>query len=326
MANNTNINSNIIIKDEDLYLYVLNENNKYITKEYIEKVLKKYGINHKVKNLERFQQSVTHSSYIERDLKNDRIVKIIKDKNIQPIDDPKKAIPLQKKSYERLEFLGDSIIHCILAEYLFTRYTDEQEGFMTRLRTKIENGETLSKLASILGLHEYAIIARNIEQIGGRDKNINIFEDCFEAFIGALYLESDFEICKKFLISLIQKEVDISQLLYKESNFKDLLLQYYHKMKWEDPEYGLEATIGPDENGKKIFKMYVKGYTRENNSDINDTNDSNNNEIVWTKIGRGSGSTKKKGEQEAAKQSLLYYEVINENSDDECDEYEEIDN
>ena len=233
---------------------------------------------------------------------------------------------MQKKSYERLEFLGDSIIHCILAEYLFTRYTDEQEGFMTRLRTKIENGETLSKLASILGLHEYAIIARSIEQIGGRDKNINIFEDCFEAFIGALYLESDFEICKKFLISLIQKEVDISQLLYKESNFKDLLLQYYHKMKWEDPEYGLEATIGPDENGKKIFKMYVKGYTRENNSDINDINDTNNNEIVWTKIGRGSGSTKKKGEQEAAKQSLLYYEVINENSDDECDEYEEIDN
>jgi dsRNA-specific ribonuclease len=313
MSNNSNINTNINIKDEDLYLYVLNENNKYITKQHIEKVLKRYGISHKVKNLQRFQQAMTHSSYVERDLKNDRIVKIIKEKNIQPIDDPKKAIPLQKDSYERLEFLGDSIIHCILAEYLFNRYEDEQEGFMTRLRTKIENGETLSELANILGFHEYAIIARNIEQIGGRDKNFNIFEDCFEAFIGALYLESDFDTCKKFIVSLIQKEVDIPQLLYKENNFKDLLLQYYHKMKWEDPEYGLEETIGPDENGKKIFKMYVKGYTRDEDD-----------EIVWTKIGRGSGSSKKKGEQEAARQSLLYYEVINENSDDEGDEYEEI--
>lgn len=312
MSNNTNSN---IIKDEDLYLYVLNENNKYITKNHIEKILKKYGVVHKIKNLERFQQAMTHSSYIERDLKNDRIVKIIKEKNIQPIDDPKKALPLQKQSYERLEFLGDSIIHCILADYLFNRYNDEQEGFMTRLRTKIENGETLSVLANILGLHEYAIIARNIEQVGGRDKNVNIFEDCFEAFIGALYLESDFDTCKNFMISLIQKEVDISHLLYKETNFKDLLLQYYHKMKWEDPEYGLDETIGPDENGKKIFKMYVKGYTHDNDD-----------EIVWTKIGRGSGSSKKKGEQEAARQALLYYEVINENSDEEGDEYEEIPN
>ncbi len=309
---NNNTNNNIIIKDKDLYLYVLNENNKYITKQHIEKILKKYGITHKVKNLERFQQAMTHSSYIERDLKNDRIVKIIKEKNIQPIDDPNKAIPLQKDSYERLEFLGDSIIHCILADYLFTRYEDEQEGFMTRLRTKIENGETLSELANVLGFHEYAIIARNIEQIGGREKHFNIFEDCFEAFIGALYLESDFDTCKKFMVSLIQKEVDISQLLYKETNFKDLLLQYYHKMKWEDPEYGLEESIGPDENGKKIFKMYVKGYRHDDD------------EIVWTKIGRGSGSSKKKGEQESARQALLYYEVINENSDEEGDEYQEI--
>ncbi len=311
--NTNNINNNINIKDEDLYLYVLNEHNKLITKQHIEKILKKYGVSHKVKNLNRYQQAMTHSSYIERDLKNDRIIKIIKEKNIQPIDNPKNAIPLQKESYERLEFLGDSIIHCILADYLFNRYEEEQEGFMTRLRTKIENGETLSELANLLGFHEYAIIARNIEQGGGREKNINIFEDCFEAFIGALYLESDFDTCKKFLITLIQKEVDISQLLYKETNFKDLLLQYYHKMKWEDPEYGLEETIGPDENGKKIFKMYVMGYTKDEDNDI-----------IWTKIGRGSGSSKKKGEQDSAKQALLYYDAINENSDDESDEYEAI--
>lgn len=313
MQTNINNNTTINIKDEDLYLYILNENNKYITKKHIESVLKKYGVNHKVKNLERFQQAMTDSSYVERDLKNDRIVKIIKEKNLQPITDPTKAIPLQKASYERLEFLGDSIIHCILAEYLYTRYEDEQEGFMTRLRTKIENGETLSKLALIAGFDKYALIARNLEQLGGRDKNHSIFEDCYEAFIGALFLESNFDTCKTFVISMIEKEIDISQLLHKENNFKDLLLQYYHKMKWEDPEYGLEETIGPDELGKKLFKMYVKGYTKDDDD-----------EIVWTKIGRGTGSSKKKGEQEAARQALLYYDVINENSDDDDDEYEII--
>jgi len=310
----TNINiENINIKDEDLYLYVLNENNKYITKKYIESVLKSYGINHKVKNLERFQQAMTDSSYVEKDLEKDRLRIIIKEKNLSPIDNPKNAIPLQKASYQRLEFLGDSIIHCVLAEYLYTRYEDEQEGFMTRLRTKIESGETLSQLAIKIKFNEYALIARNLEQIGGRDKNRSIFEDCYEAFIGALYLESDFNTCKNFIISMIQKEVDISQLLYKETNYKDLLLQYYHKMKWEDPKYGLESTIGTDETGKKYFKMYVTGYTKDDDD-----------EIVWTKVGKGCGSSKKKGEQEAARQALLYYEVINEYSDDENDEYELI--
>lgn len=303
------------MKDNEICLYILNENNIFITKEHIENVLLKYGVKHKVQNIDRYIQAMTHSSYVDRDLRNDRIVKIIKEKNLKPIEDPSSAIPLQKESYERLEFLGDSIIHCILAEYLYNRFEDEQEGFMTRLRTKIENGETLSELSQILGLHKYAIISRTIEQNGGREKNINIFEDVLEAFIGALYLETNFKTCKNFFVSLIQKEVDISQLLYKETNFKDTLLQYYHKMKWEDPEYGLDEIIGPDENGKKTFKMYVKGYTKDESNDI-----------IWTKIGRGCGSSKKKGEQESAKQALIYYDVINEESDDETDEYEYIKN
>jgi dsRNA-specific ribonuclease len=316
MINNTNTNinnTNINIKEDDLDLYILNENNIYITKEYIENILKKYKINHKVKNLNNFQIAFTHPSYIIRDLKNDRIVKIIKEKNIQPISNRNKAIPMQQHSYQRLEFLGDSIIHTILAEYLFKRYDDKDEGFMTRLRTKIENGEILSKLAKKLEFNKYALIARNIEQINGRDKNDSIFEDCFEAFIGALHLESNYELCKKFIVELIENEVDIAQILYKENNFKDLLLQYHHKMKWEDPEYGLEEIIGPDENGKKIFKMYVKGYKTNNK-----------NEYIWTKVSIGSGSSKKKGEQEAAHNALIFYDAIIDESDNESIEYEII--
>ncbi len=209
------------VSEEKLYLYVLNEKNIYITKEHIESILKKYGVSHKVKNLKMFQQAMVHSSYIERDLKNDRITKIIKEKNLTPIDNPKLAIPLQPQSYERLEFLGDSIIHAVFADYLYSRYENENEGFMTRLRTKLENSETLSYLANKLDFHKYAIIARNIELSNGRDKNINIFEDCFEAFIGALFLESSFDLCQKFIIAMVQSEIDISYLLYNETNFKE---------------------------------------------------------------------------------------------------------
>ena len=151
----------------------------------IQKLLSVYDITYKIGNLETFQHAMTHTSYLKRDFKTDKIVKMIKEKNLEPIMDPNKAIPLQDESYERLEYLGDSIIHAILAEYLFNRYPDRDEGFLTKLRTKIENGQTLARLAKDLGLHEYVLIARNIEQIGGRDKNSHIFEDTFEAFLGA---------------------------------------------------------------------------------------------------------------------------------------------
>ena len=297
----------IIKTDEGLVFNPYNSFNNEIKLSDVQFILEKYGIPPRIYNFLLYKRAFIHRSYTKRpEFENLQ-------QNIKIVERPIDCLPLSTKSNERLEFLGDGILECVTKYILYRRFPKEQEGFMTRLRTKIENGETLSELANLLEFNKYALIANNIEQGGGRDKNINIFEDCFEAFIGALYLESSFDTCKKFIISLIQEEVDISGLLYKETNFKDLLLQYYHKMKWEDPEYGLEETIGPDENGKKIFKMYVKGYTKDDDD-----------EIIWTKIGRGSGSSKKKGEQEAAKQALLYYDVINENSDDESDEYEVI--
>ncbi len=310
MDNNiNNINKEDELNDNEILLYILNENNIYITESHIEKILKENNVNHKINNLTLFQEALTHSSYVERDLKNDRIVKLIKEKNLEKIDEKliTKAIPLQKKSYERLEFLGDSILHLILAEYLFNRYPEEQEGFMTRLRTKIENGETLSNLSIKLGFNKFALIARNMD-INIREKNNNIFEDCLEAFLGALFTETNYDICKKFIVSLIEREVDFSELLYKENNFKDLLLQYYHVQKWDDPEYGLDEALEYEEENKtkKLFKMYVKGYTTNKNG-----------EIIWTKVGFGSGSSKKKGEQMAAKNALKYLNAYNENSDDD---------
>lgn len=285
--------------NEELKLYILNEANIPITKKYIENTLKSYDISHKVKNLFQFQTAMVHTSYLNRDLRNDRIVKLVKEKDLEriPEKDIAKAMPLFDISYERLEFLGDSVIHLALADYLHDRYSDEQEGFMTRLRTKIESGDTLAYLSKVLGLDKYVIIARNIEQIGGRDSNAHILEDCFEAFIGSLYLESSFDICKKLIIRLIEKNVDFSDLIHVETNYKDTLLQCYHKWKWPDPEYG--STGFYEKDNKKFFSMYVKGF-----------NNSSQGEKEWIIMGEGCGTSKKKGEQEAAKDALIRFGVL----------------
>lgn len=284
--------------DVDYTLYILNEKNKYITKKFIVDLLTKYGIKYKIKDLNKFQLAMTHESYLKTNLINDKLIKMIKEKNLEPVPDPKSAIPLQDSSYERLEFLGDSIIHMVLADYLSDRYPDRDEGFLTKLRTKIENGQTLASLAKQLGLHEYVLIARNIEQIGGRDKNAHIFEDTFEAFLGAIYDDSnkDFDLCKKLVIAIIENHIDLAHLIYNETNHKDTLLQYYHKMKWSDPEYRLLEIIERD--SKKYFKMGVCDPSGKI-------------------VGVGTSSAKKKGEQIAALKALISFGVINEDDSEE---------
>lgn len=288
--------------------HILNKQNIYITNKYINSILSKYNTPYKIKNLDMFRRAMTHTSYLKIDLKNEKNAKkkytFIKEKEIDPIDNKKDAIPLQSNSYERLEFLGDSVIRTILAEYLYKRYENEDEGFMTRLRTKIEKGESLAKLSLIVGLDKYILISKLIESKGGRNKNVSILEDVFEAFIGALFNETNFELCKTFFINLIEEEIDMAELLNNDDNYKDMLLQYYHKMKWNAPTYSMLSQNGTD--NKKEFVMCVK----DNTGNI---------------IGIGSGSSKKKGQQVAAHQALIKLCILNEDSDTESDSNESCD-
>ena len=221
--------------------YILNEKNKPITAEFIEGTVARYGPKIKVKRLELFQEAMIHISYLIRDEKfystNKTKPYQIQSNDIEPLDDLSKAMPLQKVSGDELEYLGDSVDHDIIAEYIFTRYRGNGEGFMTKLRTKIENSDSLYVLAKIIGLNEYVVISRYVEKNGGRETNKNILEDAFEAFMGALRLDAGFEVCRQFLMTLIEREMDMAQLLYTETNFKERLLQYFHLRKWMDPKY-----------------------------------------------------------------------------------------
>ena len=293
-------------KDGDFKNHIINENNIPITKEFIDSIFRKYKFNHKVKNLEVFQLAMVHISYLNRTTITEKTARLLKD--VIPIDDSNKklAMSLKDQCYGRLEYLGDAIIHAILAEYLFDRYKNEDEGFLTKLRTKLEKDVTLSELSKKVGLHKYAIVARNIEQSGGRLNNVHMTEDIFEAFFGALSLEVKYEKCKDLLISIIENEIDIAELIYNDDNYKDRLMQYFHQVKWSEPKYFED--VSQQKNIKegcqeiRSFTTYVKNPSGEI-------------------LGAGVGNSKTKSEQNAAYNALIKLKVINENEDDEGSDY-----
>lgn len=288
---------NRITSDE---LFLLNPSNVLITKDFLNSIFKKYNLNITVKNLDIFIRATTHQSYCKSEIgKNtNQIPKHAIPKHL----DIHNIVPLQNESYERLEFLGDAMIHSILGEYLYDRYPTQNEGFMTILRTKLENMTTLSKLSKILGLHKYILISRYLEDSGDRTKNEHLTEDGFEAFIGAIYKDTNnnYDICKKLIHTLIETELDIAELLNSEKNYKALLLEYAHKMKMPDPLYGTR-NVNCQEH--KIYEMFVQ--------------------IQGDIVGIGSGVSKKIGEQNAAKCALKKFNALTDDSDASEDEYVE---
>lgn len=299
-----------IIQNYDRFM--LNMKNVLITKEDILKIvktckkeLKKANITYDVSDINLFIEAMTDNSYMskynscENNLKF--LIKNVNSKQLVPMSEndikTKNIVPLQSKCYERLEFLGDSIIRLATCEYLYKRYPNENEGFLSKLKIKIECGDSLSKLSKKIGLDKFLLISNHIELNNARTEHeIKILGDVFEAFIGALFLDSNknYDLCKIFIIKLIETKMDLSEMLYNETNYKDMLMQHFHKMKWTTPVYDTIDTI--ENTNKKIFVMCVKN---------------NQNEI----IGIGEGTSKKKGEQLAAKQGLKYCNVI-ENVDD----------
>jgi dsRNA-specific ribonuclease len=264
--------------------YILNEKNKLITTKDIEIIFSNINFNHKPKNLDNFQTAMIHKSYLKNFQLNDKTIKALKE--IEPINIAyvKKCIPLQDKCYETLEFLGDAVIHHVFADYLYRRYEGKDQGFLTVLRIKLEKGSTLNYLARIIGLDRFVIIARNIELAGGRNNNASILEDVFEAFIGALSLETTFENCKKFLEKLIDANIDFANLIQSDDNYKESLMQYFHDLGFKSTPY-YELIEELEENQKRKFKMGA--YSPDNKL-----------------IGIGIGSSKSIGAKYAAKNAL----------------------
>jgi ribonuclease-3 len=269
----------------DDYIDPYNNYNILINKNNVIDMFKKFDIDIIPNDINYYINALTHKSYIKKeyyDIHINQLSSTIKRKN--------NTLELLDYSNERLEFLGDTVIKCIISGYLFARYQYEDEGFMTRLKTKIENRKSLAKFAKKLGLDEYMIISKQIEENSGRSSE-KLLEDCFEAFLGALYLDVGFEPCRQFLYIILETEIDYSELLYKDTNYKDQLLRFFHQNKWSYPQY-IQLAIEGSSN-KKLFVMGVQN---------------NNNQI----IAQAKANSKQKAEQLASMIALYQYNIINE--------------
>lgn len=260
-----------------------NENNILITKPFIESIFEKYKVKIVVKNLTLYQRAMCHKSYTTKEFYTPDLLKKFK------LEKSDKSFPeLQRHSYERLEFLGDSVIKTIIAGYLFKRYPNEDEGFMTNLKIKLENKKNFAFLSKLLGFDKYLLLSSSIETAISRNAN-SLLEDIFEGFVGAMYLENNFDLCNVFIINLFETEIDFSGLLFTNDNYKSLLLQYYHKNHWNTPRYKLQSIEGPSNKRKFIVGVF-----------------DNNNKI----IAHGKGFTKQSAEQNASKFALIYYKQL----------------
>lgn len=192
-------------------------------------------------------------------------------------------VPIQEyllQHNERMEFLGDSVLGLIVANYLFMKYPDKNEGFLTRIKTKLVNGTQLAKLARQINLGKYILMSNHVENIKGRNSQ-KILEDAFEAFLAAIFKDLGFDAVNSFIINIIES-LDFTEVLV-EDNYKDLLLKYtQNAYKNCTPEYPLVKTEGPPHD--RIFTVVVL---------INGTN-----------YEMGTAKSKKQAEQNAAEKTL----------------------
>ncbi len=180
---------------------------------------------------------------------------------------------------ERLEFLGDSVLGFITAEYLFSEFKGRPEGELTKLRAAVVCEKSLFKFAEKISLGEYIYMGKGEEHSGGRNRP-SIVSDAFEAVIAAMYLDGGIEVVRPYILGFIKEAVK------REASFKDnksLLQEEIQKIKGNTIVYEEIGESGPDH--EKVFSFVVKL----------------NGEI----IGKGEGKSKKEAEQAAAGNALL---------------------
>jgi ribonuclease-3 len=311
--NQSDTDSSVELNDEAEYMIkadkkiypVYNENNFYISKEIIQSILKKADIEIKINDLNLWQQAFIHKSYCKNNdfVKNEKFYGNINAFDIEN-NEFKHIMRLQDDSNEVIEWLGDGIIQSVVAIYLYQRYKTQREGFLTKIRSKLVKTETLSKLALYLNFDKYLIVSKHIEVICNGRKNSRILEDSFEAFVGALYNDfssslghaESYNLCSKFIINLIEKNIDITELIINDDNYKDQLMRYYQKTyNGKFPIYEQKTLITSiNDNGivNKKFHMFVR--------------DIDNNII-----GEGIARSKKEAEQKAANAALKFFGISN---------------
>lgn len=193
------------------------------------------------------------------------------------------------ESNQRLEFLGDSILSLIVAEYIYENYPEYPEGKLTELRAAIVCEKTLAKIARKLGLGEKLVFGRSEAKSNGKDKD-SILADTFEALLAAIYLDSDMETAKKVTLNVLGETLKGANLIDLR-NYKSEIQTYFQKRDKSKEVVGYKTVSkdGPDHAPSFCVEAIYMGEV----------------------IGYGKGKNRKIAEQNAAKDALGKMNLLN---------------
>ncbi|MEK7080586.1 MAG: ribonuclease III [Patescibacteria group bacterium] len=220
-----------------------------------EKLEKKLGLNFKNKDL--LTQAFTHRSYLNEN----------PDFNLE--------------HNERLEFLGDAVIELIVTEHLYKEHPKKAEGDLTNWRAALVNAKMLSSVAEELGFNDYLLLSRGEAKELGKARAY-ILANTFEAFVGAVYLDSGYEPADKFITKYLLKNLPG---IIKDGSYKDAKSHFQEQAQEKvgvTPVYKVIKESGPDHQKKFIIGVFLGG----------------------DEIAQGDGSSKQEAEESAAKNAL----------------------
>ena len=281
------------------YVNPFNKANKLLTKNAVQNILKKYGIYQNINNLDLYQDAMVHESYTIG-----KIREICSRDNVKVVKNPDGYVLLRERSYERLEFLGDAVIENIVVSYLYRRYPDQREGFLSSIKMNLVNRITLGHLAKVIGLHEYLVIGRTLDDLHNAREEDKILCDIFEAFIAAIYLDfnndkhgflssfisgAGYQVAELFLINLIEDEasqLDITTFILDDRNYKNKIMKLIKRINKYNPTFRI-AKNDITKTGETVMTVQL----------INP----NTKEV----ISEGKGQNIKKAEQDASKAALI---------------------
>jgi ribonuclease-3 len=183
----------------------------------------------------------------------------------------------KKINNERLEYLGDAIIDAILSDYLFVKFPDANEGFLTKIRSRIVNREVLNQLSVLMGINK--ILISNVNSLS---KTKNLYGDALEALMGAVFLDRGFKKTKKFFIkNVLNKYLDLNEIISTDTDYKSMVFEWVQKHK------------------SNLIFTYHEEYDFNLKKSIFSTRLFIDKEVM----GEGQGSSKKEAEQEASCQA-----------------------
>ena len=216
-----------------------------LNKDHIDRTIIESITGFKVNNVALYQRAFVHVS-----------IKTLVNKT-----DKRNVRPYLNDSYERLEFLGDSILGAIVAEYLFRRFPNKDEGFMTKVKTRIVNGERLCYFAEQLGMKGHVLVSGQAISVGVLT-NYHTLEDAFEALLGAIYLDFGYEKVREFVLNIFDKYM--GDEILKDTNYKDALIRHCNNVKIHTPDFVVRDVQGPPHDRTFIIDVYLNHLDKDN--------------------------------------------------------------